>query len=154
MPNDNPTPTENDAPAPQTSDQEILEKILKGEEYRETFVFETKHGDLEIDLTPIGDREKRYEYLSKLPSGWFEAGQKDDPEAVDNFASLIPDGDGITALENIVIESAQHPAFTQSDMELIVRKRMADEVVTQAALQVIQMSSESNTDVTGFRKRE
>lgn len=144
---------EGHAAPPQASEQEIVDKILEGNERTETFVFETEYGDLEIDLTPIGDRKRRYDLMSKLPGRWFEASQEDDPSDVNDIASLIPDGEGITALENLIIESAQSPAIASSEMELLVRKRMSDEVVTQAGLQVLQMSMDHNTDIDGFRSK-
>lgn len=139
---------------PQTSDQEILDRLLQGKEYRETFVLESDEGNLEIDLTPIDDREQRYEYMSALPSGWFDAAQKGDPEEVDDFGSLIPDGKGIKALHEMVIESAESASLTQSDIELLVKKRFSDGALTKAGLQVLQMSTEHNTDISGFRSKE
>ena len=137
------------------NDQDILDDLLGAAEKSEDIYFESPKGDIKITLKPITDRKERYEYLSKLPSGWFEAGKKDDPEEVDDMASLIPDGDGIGALEDILIQSAQSPALTELDIKDLVTKRMSDDVLTELALKVIQLSSDATEDqITGFRQAQ
>lgn len=136
------------------SDKELITKVLEGRSYSETFDFPVEGGEeISLELSPIYDRQKKYDYLSKLPSGWFEASQKDDPEDVDDFASLIPDGDGIGALEDMVIDAAKSQTLAPTEIEDLVRKGFSDEVVTQMGLHVIQMSADVNK-VTSFRKRE
>ena len=155
MPADTPQSSDAAASGTQTNDQQILDELLGAASKSETIYWETTKGDLKITLQPISDRQQRYEYLSKLPSGWFEAGQKDDPEAVDDMASLIPDGEGIGALEDILIESAESPSLTELDIQDLVKKRMSDDTLTELALKVIQLSSDATEEkIDGFRSEK
>ena len=139
---------------PQASDQEILEKILEGKEYSETFVFESEYGDLEFDLTPITNREDRYEYISKLPDGLFNAGEDVDISEMENASDSVPDREGIKALQDMVIQSAESATIAPSEIKLLVEKRMSDEVVMEAAGRVLEMSMGSQNDINGFRRKE
>ena len=154
------TPQSSDAaPSASTSggqnDQEILDELLGAGEKTETAWFTADGRDIQVTLTPITDRQERYDYLSKLPSGWFEAGQKDSIDEVDDMSSLIPDGEGIGALEEVLIQSVENPSYTELDVQDLVKKRMDDNVLTEAALRVIQLSSNANEkQIDGFRTKK
>lgn len=159
MPQDNPQ-RESDASRPNSrpsnskDEQEIVDELLESGQKTETGVFVAEGvGEIEVTFEPIRDREKRFNYLSKFPPS-AAAPEDADLDEVANQMASIPDGEAMTAMEDMVIESARTESITEFDFEDLVRKRMNDEALQNAFELVADISEDANEkQIDGFRRK-
>lgn len=127
--------------------REIFERIVEGTDYSEQLTIESEYGELEFEIHPLS-RQERWDYMSQMPDGMFQAEEDEDGE-VQVSGSSIPDGDATTAFEDLLVDALNHDQFSPSEIQLLVQK-FEDEVLFNAAMEVLDRSSEMG-DVDGFR---
>ena len=133
---------------------ETYEQIVQGRHHERDIVVETAAGELEFSISPL-PRSKRWEYISKLPSGMFEDAEgldEDDTIADVDTASMIPDGEGAEAFENMVLESLSHETLQSPEIEEMVHNAFSDELVFELGAEVLDLSTEVG-DVKSFRRK-
>jgi hypothetical protein len=140
---------------PTASEQfETYEQIVQGRHHERDIVVETQFGELEFTISPL-PRTERWEYISKLPSGMFEnAEELDEDETLANVdsASMIPDGQGAEAFENMVIESLGHETLQPTEIREMVTDAFSDELVFELGAEVLELSTDVG-NVKSFRRK-
>lgn len=140
---------------PSASEQfETYEQIVQGRHHERDIVVETQFGDLEFTISPL-PRTKRWEYISMLPSGMFEnAEEMDEEEALADVdtSSMIPDGKGAEAFENMVVESLGHETLQPTEIREMVTEAFSDELVFELGAEVLEVSTDVG-NVKSFRRK-
>lgn len=137
----------------QEAASEVFKRVIEGRSHAETVMLETPYGELEceIDLSAL-DRQTRWDCLKSLPDGMFEAANQEDVDESDiNLSSsTIPGGEGVGMLEMILTETLTAPKLTPHQFETLIKEDLADDVVIQLGMRILEMSFEQG-QVSGFR---
>lgn len=114
--------------------QDVVDRILEGEDWSDTFAVAGNDEKLVFDVSPIRDRRERYDYLGRM-------GISADAEDGVEKASLTFDGDTVGAMEDMVVESFSHQHLTESTIRMVV-ERFSDDTLFEAFDAVMDVSEE------------
>lgn len=138
----------------QESDAEVYENLLDARESSDTeesVEFDLKTGGtIELNVRLL-EREERWDFMSRLPDGMFEAAEDEDEdgEPVPTTGSKIPDGDAAMAMEDITVTVCSHPNFADPEIRHIAEE-IQDEDLFSFGMNILDKSMERG-QVDGFR---
>lgn len=131
---------------------EIYERLAEGRGQASTVVLETPHGEItcDVELKKL-DRTTRWDCISALPDGMFQAAQRgEDASDITITSNVMPDGEGVKMIEVIVKNTLNPRGFSDGDWEAMIESDLRDEVLIEVGMGVLEMSFDRG-EITGFR---
>lgn len=131
---------------------EIYERLAEGRGQASTVVLETPYGEIECDVELKKlDRSTRWDCISALPDGMFQAAQRgEDADDITITSNVMPDGEGVKMIEVIVKNTLNPRGYSDGDWSAMIENDIRDEVLIEVGMGVLEMSFDRG-EITGFR---
>lgn len=131
---------------------EIYDRLAEGRGQASTVVLETPYGEItcDVELKKL-DRSTRWDCISALPDGMFQAAQRDeDASEITITSNVMPDGEGVKMIEVIVENTLNPRGYSDGDWASMIENDLRDEVLIEVGMGVLEMSFDRG-EITGFR---
>lgn len=133
---------------------EIYDRLAEGRGQSSTVVLETPYGEItcDVDLSNL-DLSTRWDCISALPDGIFRAAQRQEEDGaaeIELSSSVVPDGEGVTMIKLIVLNTLDPRGYSDGDWQSMVENDLRDEVLIKVGLGLLEMSFDRG-EITGFR---
>lgn len=135
---------------------EIYNNLMDGRSAASSIVLDTPYGEIRcaIELDEL-DLRTRWDCVSALPNAMFSAAGEIDEDGnlgdgVELEADIIPGGDGMVLIREVVIEALNAEGLDKHDLRNVIENDLKDPDLIEIGMRLLEMSLDRG-EITGFR---